>query len=90
MTDLESRLRSYVAPDDNDEDRGEIRALMVEAADEIERLNRRCVLVGAMTAEILTLREHLVEALARWLALDERFGLHRDRIAVIRKQHDIK
>jgi hypothetical protein len=40
-TDLETRLRSYVEPDDDGEDRGEIRALMVEAADEIKRLRAR-------------------------------------------------
>lgn len=34
--DLETRLRSYVESDDDTEDRAEIRAVMVEAADAIE------------------------------------------------------
>jgi hypothetical protein len=38
--DLDTELRTYFRPDDDEEDHAELRALMVEAADRIDHLER--------------------------------------------------
>jgi hypothetical protein len=49
--DLDTELRTYFAPDDEEEDHAELRALMVEAADRIVHLER---LLARYVDEVVT------------------------------------